>query len=634
MKRLLYLAIISVLLSACTERMVATTGSIYGTVQDAQTGKPLNNCNVLLNPTGLSTTTGSDGSFHFANIEGGQHTIQASKTGYTTNTKNITVMPGSESRADLLLYETSATIGAIYGTITDADSGIPIQGCNVVLQPGGEAITTGSDGTYIFRGLAAGEYSIQVTKRNYHNNSKTGIHVQTGKSVQVDILLEVFKSNERLAELSGVTISNITSSSARVESSITDQGSASVTECGFVYGLSPNPTIDNGIKSTSRANNNQFSSNISGLEASTKYYIVPYAINALGIAYGASGSFTTLNIAEEPTPTDIVYVSQSGNDSNDGSSWMQAKRTIGNAVSCATQGQQIWVSIGTYNEVISPANGIHIYGGFTGSETSLNNRNVNSRTSVTAIKCDVYTQETVIDGFKIANHNGGGDAIHLRDYACLRNSEILNNTYSVINVSCRETSCIIENCFIQNNKVADYEGVINVSSNGVVTLVNCCLQGNESGYTIYSEGYIRAINCVIANNEYGARCDHRGEFINTTFASNDNYAIAACGNTQLYNCIIWNNDLIERYNGSSDGIITQEYCKYVKNADNSSVRFVAPVSSVGISDWNNADWSLSAGSSCIDAGANILYPTDDVPYDIAGNPRISNNVIDIGAYEY
>jgi len=616
--------------------MVATTGSIYGTVQDAQTGKPLSNCNVLLNPTGLSTTTGSDGSFRFANVEGGQHSIQASKTGYTTNSKNITVIPGNESRADLLLYETSSTSGTIYGTITDAVSGVPIPGCNVVLQPGGEAITTGSDGNYIFQGLTAGEYSIQVTKRNYHNNSKNGIHVQTGKSVQVDIMLDEFKANERLAELSGVTISDITSSSVRVESSITDQGSASVTECGFIYGLSPNLTIDNGIKSTSRANNNQFSSNISGLKASTKYYVVPYAINALGIAYGASGSFTTLNTAEEPTPTDVVYVSLSGNDSNDGSSWQKAKRTIGNAVSCATQGQQIWVSIGTYNEVISPANGIYIYGGFTGSETSLSNRKADSRTSVSAIQCDVYTQKTVIDGFKIANQHGAGwhyGIILLHDYVCLRNSEILNNTGTVIYVSCRETSCIIENCRIQNNKAGDVFGVINVSSGGVVTLVNCHLQGNKGHNTIYSDGYIRAINCVIANNEYGVRC-HRGQFINTTFASNDHYAIGAEGDTQFYNCIIWNNDLIEKYLGATNGIITQEYCKYVKDADNSSVRFVAPVSSVGISDWDSADWSLSAGSSCIDAGANIFNPTNEVPYDIAGNPRISNDVIDIGAYEY
>lgn len=628
MKRLLYLVIISVFLSACTERMVATTGNIYGTVQDAQTGKPLSNCNVLLNPTGLSTTTGSDGSFRFANIDGGQHTIQASKTGYTTNSKNITVIPGNESRADLLLYETSSTSGTIYGTITDAVSGVPIQGCNVVLQPKGETITTGSDGSYIFRELAAGDYSIQVTKRNYHNNSKNGIHVQAGKSVQVDIMLDEFKANERLAELSGVTISDVTSSSVRVESSITDQGSASVTECGFIYGLSPNLTIDNGIKSASRANNNRFSSNISGLKASTKYYVVPYAINALGIAYGASESFTTLNTAEEPAPTNILYVSLSGNDSNDGSSWQKAKRTIGNAVNCATQGQQIWVSIGTYNEIISPADGIYIYGGFTGSETSLNNRKADSRTSVTAIKCEVYTQKTVIDGFKIANRNGGGGsyAVLLRDYACLSNSEIIDNTYDVISVSCRETSCIIENCRILNNKAGNVFGVINVSSNGVVTLVNCHLQGNKGGNTIYSEGYIRAINCVIANNQYGVRCS-KGEFINTTFASNDNYAVYTEGNnTNLYNCIIWNNAL--------SGTITQEYCKYVNSADNSSVRFVAPVTSAGISGWNNADWSLSAGSSCIDAGANILYPINDAPYDIAGNPRISNDVIDIGAYEY
>ena len=90
MKQLLQLIIILFIgLSACTEKIVETTGSIFGTVQDATTGKLLENCSVLLNPLGLTTTTGRDGSFHFAHIEGGEYSIQTSKIGYATSSKKL-----------------------------------------------------------------------------------------------------------------------------------------------------------------------------------------------------------------------------------------------------------------------------------------------------------------------------------------------------------------------------------------------------------------------------------------------------------------------------------------------------------------------------------------------------------------
>lgn len=628
MKRFL-LFVSFLLFFACTERMVNTTGNIYGTVVDANTGEPLNNCSVILNPLGLTTVTGSDGTFRFTNIEGGQWSIQVSKVEYVATSRSITVIPGEESRIDFLLYKESASKGIISGTVKDSKTGEPLSGCNVLLQPTGMSTTTETNGYYVFSNLVPGEYFLSVTKSNYHSNSRNNINVNAGETSTVDMLLEEFDGTDRLPDVGFLMAEEITSSSARFTAIVLDEGSHNVTECGFVYGLSPSSaTIDNGVKiRATKDSSGKFNAEVQGLQSLCRYYVAAYAINALGVSYSANMAFTTLK-AEEPLSPTVIYVAMNGNDDNDGTSWANAKRTINTAINSATQGQQIWVSVGYYSEIITPNDGISVYGGFSGSEKTANERQPGSRTSVRGISCDVYTRETVVDGFKVS----GGSGVKLQDYVILRNCEICNNSYNMVTVSCERKSCIIENCLIYGNTLrGDTSGVVTTTRTGVVTLVNCFLQGNDQGPAIYNAGYIKTINCVIANNYAGVRSWGSGaQFINTTFASNRNYALAVNNDVRLYNCIIWN-DGISNYQGESISIV-QEHCEYVLEADNSSVQFVSPVTYNG--DWTQADWRLSPGSTCIDSGANVFYAIDEDPYDIDGNPRIANGVIDMGAYEY
>lgn len=610
--------------------MADTTGNIYGTIKDADTGKPSYNCNVTLNPTGLATTTGSDGTFRFVNIKGGQYSIQVSKVEYVANSKNITVVPGEETHVDFLLYKESATKGTIRGTVKDSQTSEPLSGCNILLQPTGKSTTTAINGYYVFDNLDPGEYFLSITKSNYHSNSRSNVSVKAGETSTVDMLLEEFDSTERLPDVNSLTIGEITSSSARFTAVVSDNGSHNVSECGFVYGLSPSATtIDNGVKiRATKDSYGRFSADAKGLQPLCQYYVAAYAINALGVSYSANMPFTTLKAEENPTPTNVIYVAMNGNDNNDGLSWSTSKKTLAAAIKSATLGQEIWVSIGNYSEIITPNDGISIYGGFSGSEKTVNERQPGHRTSVNGISCNVYTRETVIDGFKVSS----GSGVKLRDYVFLRNCDISNNRYNVISVSCQNKSCVIENCSICGNTLKSHSsGAVTTSSTGVVTLVNCFIQGNDQGPAIYNAGYVKTINCVITNNYEGVRSWGSGaQFINTTFASNRNFALSVNNDVQLYNCIVWN-DFIGNSAGSSISI-TQEFCEYIQNADNSTIKFVSPVT-YG-SDWSKANWALSAGSSCIDRGTNIFYAVDEDPYDIIGNPRISNGTIDIGAYEY
>jgi hypothetical protein len=87
--------------------------------------------------------------------------------------------------------------------------------------------------------------------------------------------------------------SSITTSTATSGGNVTADGGATVTERGVCYSTSSTPTTANS-KVVSGSGTGTFTANISGLAASTTYYVRAYAINSAGTAYGAQVSFTTL----------------------------------------------------------------------------------------------------------------------------------------------------------------------------------------------------------------------------------------------------------------------------------------------------------------------------------------------------
>lgn len=85
---------------------------------------------------------------------------------------------------------------------------------------------------------------------------------------------------------------NITANSVKCGGNVTSDGGATVIQRGVCYGTSPNPTTANQIV-TSGTGTGSFTCNITGLSASTMYYVRAYAINSEGVAYSAQKYFTT-----------------------------------------------------------------------------------------------------------------------------------------------------------------------------------------------------------------------------------------------------------------------------------------------------------------------------------------------------
>lgn len=99
-----------VLLHSCTKDEVETMGVIYGIVNDANSGEPVQDAHVSLTPGGKTINTGSDGGYEFADMEPGQYVIQISKSGYKTNTKRVTVVAGEQASGDMQLNRGTSRI--------------------------------------------------------------------------------------------------------------------------------------------------------------------------------------------------------------------------------------------------------------------------------------------------------------------------------------------------------------------------------------------------------------------------------------------------------------------------------------------------------------------------------------------
>lgn len=92
-------------------------------------------------------------------------------------------------------------------------------------------------------------------------------------------------------------ISRITTIGASGGGNTTANGGSSIIDRGLVFGLNPSPTInDTKIGTTSVTGSGDFTSELSGLKPSTKYYVRAFASNKVATGYGNEISFTTTSI--------------------------------------------------------------------------------------------------------------------------------------------------------------------------------------------------------------------------------------------------------------------------------------------------------------------------------------------------
>ncbi len=199
--------------------------------------------------------------------------------------KTIVDLPTVVTTGISLVTSTSAQSG---GNVTsDGGTSVTARGVcwNTIENPtiSDYCITEGS-GTGLFTcnitGLSAG---ITYYVRAFATNS-----AGTAYGNQV-----VFTTIVDLPEVVTTGISLVTTTSAQSGGNVTSDGGTTVTARGVCWSTAENPTISD-MHTTNGSGTGSFTSNISGLDPGTMYYVRAYATNMEGTTYGMEYSFVTL----------------------------------------------------------------------------------------------------------------------------------------------------------------------------------------------------------------------------------------------------------------------------------------------------------------------------------------------------
>lgn len=142
--------------------------NISGYVTNASSGLPLSGATVQTN-TSLSTTTNATGFYNFTGLSNQTYIVNASLTGYTTNSINVTINGANNNTANISL--TPVPTFRLSGYVTNASSGAAISGADVTTNTS-LTTTTNATGYYNFT-LSNGTYLITASKTGYSDNSTT-----------------------------------------------------------------------------------------------------------------------------------------------------------------------------------------------------------------------------------------------------------------------------------------------------------------------------------------------------------------------------------------------------------------------------------------------------------------------------
>ena len=212
-----------------------------------------------------------------------------------------------------------------------------------------------------------------------------------------------------------------------------------------------------------------------------------------------------------------IFVTETATGANNGTSWADAYTDLSTAIWSASSGDTIWVAEGTYKPLVdttgaTPAtpetrhfwlkNGVVLYGGFVGTETSLSQRDpINRKARLNGeITAGVFAEHVinvyahidttaVMDGFVVENGNSfvtsiekNGSGMILRGDAYFSNMVFRNNfSYNQGGAIYAEYSqSRFVACNFTNNKTIQYDGAAANFVYSNIKMYNCVFWMNQA----------------------------------------------------------------------------------------------------------------------------------------------------------
>ncbi len=309
------------------------------------------------------------------------------------------------------------------------------------------------------------------------------------------------------------------------------------------------------------------------------------------------------------------------------------ENNVSDAITCSGDSEPIINN----NIITNNEGGIYIV---QATPTITNNIIINNGliTDYSAIIC-VYSNG-IIENNIIRGNSGNG--IHLPEYSSplIKNNTIEDNGYPGIYCGLNSNPTIENNTIIGNQ----WGGVYCEFENNP-SIINNVIRENEWGIYCLDQGAPLIIgNLIIDSPNDGICCDNASPIItNNTIAYNGLSIVNCAGifctddsDPTIINTILWGNSADFDINGTgANPIISYSLVQganlpmWVQNAGN-NIFTENPlfVNEVGL------DFNLQINSPCINTGTPDTTGLNLPEFDIAGNPRIYDDIIDIGAYEW
>ena len=180
-------------------------------------------------------------------------------------------------------------------TAADVDAEVTDEGSSSVTARGivySESSAPTLDDSVTYSGSGIGTYTASLSELDPASTYYVRAFATNSEGTNYGNTIE-FTTDDYLPDVEPAAITDITTNSADVEAEVTDNGGYSVTDRGFVYSTTTEPTLsDNVVQSGSGIG--VFSSSLTSLTPGTKYYVRAYATNSQGTSYSEEHFFTTV----------------------------------------------------------------------------------------------------------------------------------------------------------------------------------------------------------------------------------------------------------------------------------------------------------------------------------------------------